>query len=427
MWDRINLPGFLNLPCLPRRFIGDERGAFAAIFGVSLFAVMLSAGVAVDYSRLHRADGILANALDTAVLAAGSELSAGEKSHKKLRNLFEAHLNANLAAHPELSRELIVEDFIADPKTGRVNATLSTDVKMAFFAIAGRETVPVRSFSEAVFSTDTIEVSMMLDVTGSMGKKGKLGALKRAASDAIDILLPKAGKNGRTRIALVPYAAGVNGGDYAKEASRTPRRCATERKDPAFAATDVSYRVRPLTADPAADCPRHSQVQPLTTNAKRLKREIGKFSAEGYTAGHLGIAWSYYVLSDKWKRLWPRKSRPAAYGDKVQKIALLMTDGEFNTFYRGVKDHHQGGQAKRSNAEALALCADMKRDRSGKPGIIVYAVAFDAPKAAKDTLRKCASPDGGGITHYFEASNEAELRAAFRSIATNITKLRLSR
>ncbi|MEH0070800.1 hypothetical protein V6L77_11515 [Pannonibacter sp. Pt2-lr] len=39
-------------------------------------------------------------------------------------------------------------------------------------------------------------------------------------------------------------------------------------------------------------------------------------------------------MSPSWSNLWPSASAPSAYGDnKVKKIALIMTDGDFNDFY----------------------------------------------------------------------------------------------
>ena len=60
---------------------------------------------------------------------------------------------------------------------------------------------------------------MMLDVTGSMQKTkttDKIGDLKLAATNAVNALLQNQDpKNPRIRVALVPYASGVNVGDLA--------------------------------------------------------------------------------------------------------------------------------------------------------------------------------------------------------------------
>ena len=57
-------------------------------------------------------------------------------------------------------------------------------------------------------------------------------------------------------------------------------------------------------------------------------------AASGSTAGHIGTAWGWYMISPTFSYLWPTASQPAAYGeDHLFKIVILMTDGEFNTFY----------------------------------------------------------------------------------------------
>lgn len=54
------------------------------------------------------------------------------------------------------------------------------------------------------YEQQDIDLSMALDVTGSMGSAGKLDALKAAAQDLFDILLPDGGKPHKVRIALAP-------------------------------------------------------------------------------------------------------------------------------------------------------------------------------------------------------------------------------
>ena len=122
----------------------------------------------------------------------------------------------------------------------------------------------VETETVAAYSDRKIEVSMMLDVTGSM-KGDKIKDLKTAAKRAVDTFLASNidPENPRVRVALVPYANSVNAGSLAaksvfvetaatgrivpptgpsllKLVSLTPRpdNCATERKGPE-AFTDV--------------------------------------------------------------------------------------------------------------------------------------------------------------------------------------------
>jgi hypothetical protein len=54
-------------------------------------------------------------------------------------------------------------------------------------------------------------------------------------------------------------------------------------------------------------------------------------------------------------------------------------------------------------------------------GILVYAVAFEAPFSAKKTLEDCA----GDATRFFDAGDGEELKAAYAAIASQLSNLAL--
>lgn len=410
------------------RFSRDTKGAFAPTMGVAILAAALCAGIAVDYTRIMQERTVVDDSLDAAILAAGSELANGGKSEAEIRQVFDDFFESNLENRNVDTNRVTVVDFEIDQDIGKVSAKTKTDVDMAFMGLMGTTSVAVGSGSEARFSSDTVEVSMVLDVTGSM-KGPKLRSLKLAAADAVDILLPENTKSDKMRIGLVPYSWSVNAGPYAyKSTGGAPFNCVTERGG-REASTDASYSKAPVGADSRVGnryCP-SQDIQPLTNNRSALRRDIGLFEARGYTAGHIGIAWGYYMLSENWKSLWPKASDPADYADTVKKIAIIMTDGEFNTYYDGVKGNPYGTQRNASSNSAERICADMKAPKGGADGITVYSIAFKAPRSARKTLQACASPDTSNTTHYFSADSEQELRMAFQKIASDIQKLRLSR
>jgi hypothetical protein len=145
--------------------------------------------------------------------------------------------------------------------------------------------------------------------------------------------------------------------------------------------------------------------------------------AAGSTAGHLGTAWAWYTLSPNWGSVFGPGSRPAAYGtSKLEKIAILMAGGEYNTEYdRGVKTSTTGGSSPNgtSTSQARQLCTNMKA-----AGITVYSVGFQLDtQTAIDTLRTCATSS----EHFYEATTGAELRQSFRDIALKISTLRLTK
>ena len=409
-------------------FIQDTSGTFTAIFGVSAISIFLSMGLAVDYSQMSRAKTLLNNSLDAAILAAGNEMLEKNGTSAQLKTVFENNLFANLGQHPELSDHTNIIEFNVNTSTGQINATLEAPVQMAVMSLLGYETIPVQSFSEATFSTTEVEISMVLDVTGSMNWDGKLDSLKLAAKDAVDILLPDGKNNSRVRLGVVPYSEGVRLSNalVTKASGQSSKKCMTERKINTH--TDVSYTTEYVSAISGADCS-SSKVRPLTSNATVLKGDITALKADGYTAGHLGIAWGYYMLSEKWQSLWPKGTEPANYNSKTKKIAILMTDGSFNTYFDGYEsDPRDTSQTiNTSNLDSIALCKGMKKAKAGGNGIEVYSIAFNAPNDAKQTLKACASEDTDVTAYFYDANSETELRTAFSEIAKSIKELRLTR
>jgi len=171
-------------------------------------------------------------------------------------------------------------------------------------------------------------------------------------------------------------------------------------------------------------CP-STPVLPLTADPKDLKKAIASMKAAGGTAGHIGIQWTRYLLSPSWGDFLESRvddSAPAGYGDGIRKVAILMTDGEFNAAYVGVPttEETSGGQALRSGEYAKTLCDGMKADK-----IEVFTIGFML-KTGKDILEECASPDTGKVKHFYDASTAQELNDAFEAITKNYEVLRLT-
>lgn len=157
-------------------------------------------------------------------------------------------------------------------------------------------------------------------------------------------------------------------------------------------------------------CPDPTPME-LTNNRSVLDTYVSTLRAGGYTAGHLGVAWSWYLISDRWGSVFDNSAEPAAFTDPdIKKAVILMTDGAFN-----VVGHSGPGD---SATQARALCNGMKAK-----GVLVYAVAFKAPLAGQNVLNDCATSDDT----YFNATNRQELKNAYQQIAVELSELRLSR
>lgn len=404
-------------------FARDERGAIAIVFGLTLIPVVGLIGFALDGWRAFNAASMTMGALDSSALAAAKGMATDNLSEAEAQQLARNFFNANFKAGANGS-SLTSLEVMTDPETQTATATAHFSVATTFSSIFNVSHFNLKRSVTAVFKTDNrdLELAMMLDVTGSMCQPcSKLEDLKIAAMDAIDILISDKQTRRKVRIGLAPYSAAVNAGSYAQAATNgmSVDGCVFERSG-RFAFDDASPQANHYfnaMADPSQPnnkrygCP-SAEILPITDDKSLLNRTIDGYEAQGWTAGHLGVGWSWYLVSPKWSPIWPVDSRPVPYRDKeTVKAVILMTDGKFNTSYKN------GGTNNSSTNQALNLCGNMKLEN-----VIVYTVAFQAPKSARDTLRECATSD----KYYFDAKNGQELRKAFRDIATRLASPRLS-
>lgn len=427
-----------------KSFAADQGGQFVLAFAATSTAALLSVGLAINYAQMSLAHSNLVNAVDGAVTSTARDITTGVIEVRDAEEHIRAFLDANVDTAFLDASSVKIDKIEIDQVAKTVAVTASSNINIAFPMLGADKQRRVSTLTKSLYSDKAIEVAMMLDVTGSMSGH-KIRELQSAAKTAVNTFLDGQKKNNpRIRLAIVPYADGVNVGALANSvvhnetgyttgeppstndplpASTAPDNCATERKGqyqysdagPDFAKVNRDYRL--------AYCP-NAVMQPLTADIDTLEANIDSFSASGYTAGHIGIQWSWYMLSERWANFLPAESKPAKFkGGKVAKYAILMTDGQFNTAFADVPKNQQtrGGQPNRSRNKAERLCTEMKRD-----GIEVFTIGFDLNNAqARGVMQKCASRDHGSVQHYFEAANGAELEAAFLKIAANIERLTL--
>ncbi|MEQ1672713.1 MAG: VWA domain-containing protein, partial [Hyphomicrobium sp.] len=275
----------------------------------------------------------------------------------------------------------------------------------------------------------------------------KLTDLKSAAKDVIDELYNGSISEDGVRIALAPYSASVNAGALASAVTNVPATtvcswdhhewkckdvagvdqdtCVVERQG-VHAATDAAPigidKLPNVTTDPKPsryNCPSPT-VLPLQGKSQQqeVKDTIDSYLASGATAGHIGTAWGWYLLSPEWASVLPAASAPKPYTDpNVKKSMIIMTDGEFNTSYL-TGSSSDSVQADESYAQFDALCNAIK----GK-NIQVFTIGFalyDARALAE--LEQCAS----GPSNFFDAKTGPDLKASFKAIVEKLNTLRVA-
>jgi Flp pilus assembly protein TadG len=444
---------FQRLKSSASRFSRDQGGQFSILFAFTGSLLLISVGLSVDLARILNAKSHLATALDAAVSSTARDITRGKVEVRDAQKIIQSFLNANLDGRPLAPEDVKLTNVAIDPVTSEISAAASADVNIMFpvMGIPKVETVNVKM--GALYSERIVEVSMVLDVTGSMNKRNKIGDLKSAAKSAVKSFLQNGSDN--TRVAITPYAFGVNAGGLKSQvrdlSGNVPADgCSTERRgaqmfsdaSPVAAkvtrATDFQYFNVPdgkyyTYGKGDWTCP-EVPVQPLTKDANVLNSMIDKLSASGATAGQIGLQWGWYMLSPNWKSVLPTKSQPAAYGaDNTEKYLILMTDGMFNSEATGLSDAAipaHPGVTLASGRLALSYCSAIK-DR----GVKVYTIGFDLKNVEGTPLQQaevvrmlqnCASTPVGSEQTFYNADNGDQLKKAFDDIAARIQTLRLT-
>ena len=448
------------LKAAARRMTRDEGGAAAVFFAIALLLLTPMTLGLIDIYLSTTQRGQLQDALDTATLYAARSPAT---TTADIDAIGDAALRANLVL-PE-GESIVQSDFVLDGvKVIGTAAITPPGISPQIWNQAN-----VVANSEVVRNSNNVEVALVLDTTGSMSGQ-KLSDMKVAAKDLVDIVVQDIQTPYYSKMAIVPYSMAVNVGGYANQVRGVPKAgtnptrgvntrppysrfwfrnnsyddrtwnintCVTERTGTNaytdVAPTTAANLVGPNYQSSTYACDAVATIEPLSTDKTALKNKINGFTASGVTAGHIGLAWGWYMVSPNFAELWPTESKPAAYGaSELLKVVILMTDGEFNTAYcNGVISKNYSGtsnsQEINCNAtngsaftQAKTLCTNMKAK-----GVIVYTVGFALGGNANaiDVMNKCATDE----KHVYLPGSGTALKDAFKSIGQDINSLRLAK
>ena len=459
-----------------QRFALNHRANVTIIFAVSSLGILLAAGGAVDFERTISAKYALTEALDSAAIYAANLPSS---TTNQARNAaVQNYVNANYNYKDDVALTGVTVTNYSDHVA--VNGTVT--VQSAFMQLAGVPTITVPVGVEVQKSGINLEVSLVLDNTGSMNSVSQGAAnpaivdMKAAAVKFVDTVMPATQGNFYTKIAVVPYNNSVNLGSSALAASArgaiqtspststTPgysnfkftsatnqtqtypsTNCVTERQgSEAYSdASTATYPVGLFYGPPGYNGCTVTPIVPLSTSASTLDAAINSMSAGNSTAGQVGIAWGWYTLSPA-IGLWSGNSIPAGYDkltiadntQKVKKIMVLMTDAEYNSAYcNGVISQPSSipgsgstsyqipcsSSLGNSYAQANAVCSAAKAI-----GIEVYVITFqlDTSYPQRVALTQNCATDAA---HILNAASSTDLDAVFTGLANSIANLYVSK
>ena len=175
-------------------------------------------------------------------------------------------------------------------------------------------------------------------------------------------------------------------------------------------------------------------LQPLTTDADKVKKMVNKLVANGSTNTVEGVMWGWRVLSKRE----PFTEGAISTDSNTIKTMIFLTDGQnsFGVLNNDLKSGYisygyladgrlnglTSGTVDTTNAElnkkTLEACAGVKKD-----GIEVFSIRLEEPDVDTGTmLKNCASSPA----HFFDAPSRTKLEEIFKSIKKDIMRVRLS-
>lgn len=339
-------------------FARDRRGSIPIMTALLLVPMVLAAGGAIDLIVHERGRVALQDALDRGVLAAAS-LTQTEDATAVVRSFLKSVPNGDSATLSVQEEKTLTRR--------KVKASASIDYSTFFLQMAKIDSLAINASSTAEEARKNVELSLVLDISGSMLDNGGMTQLRPAAKSFLEIVL-KEDMRPTTSVSVVPFAGQVNVGkdvfqyitsaaynnripDYYRQ--RHEKSWCLELTSGDFAAGKPSFYDRDQTPHysvyniSAAGkqpwwCPTVPTVTYMTNDLTTLKSKIDALDPYDGTGTAYGMKWAELLLNPsmrttlqafRTKGLAPIpatfSARPAAFDDTdTLKFIVLMTDGQ---------------------------------------------------------------------------------------------------
>ncbi|MGI9390321.1 MAG: pilus assembly protein TadG-related protein [Boseongicola sp.] len=375
------------------RFNKDESGSLI-IFSLFIFLLILfMAGMAVDTMRHETKRVAMQNTLDSAILAASSLTQDMDAEALVKEHVAKAGLN------PDDVTVTSTEGLAAngeDLVSRRVAATSTIDTNTMFMSMMGIDELEGHIAGAAEEGVQNIEISMIVDISGSMGGNSRLVNLKVAAQEFIDHVLAVGPNAQRTSISIIPYNATVvagsellsrlNAGGAMVQIANPPPYSGALTEYPTQHNNSTCVRFEDAEFNERAIGPttplnrvshfdegqnsfnaptmngrwcneNRAEIMVHETDPDVLKQHIVNLTSGGWTGIDNGMKWGVALLDpaiapviddmvDDGVLIEDVRGRPGNYdADKTMKVIVLMTDGA-NTVQRDLKQEYKRGPSR---------------------------------------------------------------------------------
>ncbi len=449
------------------RGFGGEEGGALIIFALFIFVLMLMVGgMAVDLMRYENTRTRLQNTVDRAVLAAAS-LNQTLSPQAVVNDFF---------TKAGLSQYLVAVNVDEGLNYRTVSAQANANVPTMFMNMSGIDSLPAPTSGTAQEKVSNVEISLVLDISGSMGRNNKINYLRTAAKQFVATVL-KPDAVDKVTVSLIPYTAQVNAGPdifdqlWTRQMHNYSHCIDFDTSD--FNATGLDFGKRyeqmqhfewssasykPIR-NPGCPMRSYERIKPLSQSVSALQNTIDQLRARANTSIHIGMKWGAALLDPTSQPIVQGlvdrgvvdnvfSNRPAAWNDKeTMKVVVLMTDGEnvstyriknwaynssseyaywnrhtlWNYLYNHVsysnRSHYYYRKYSASQADGMLnnICNAAKAK-----GIIVYTIGFEVGNHGANVMESCATSP----SHFFRVEG-VEISSAFAAIASNINRLKL--
>lgn len=455
-----------------RAFLCDRTGVVAQITVLSTGLLLGLSGAVVDGSGYYYAQYRLQAAADATALAAAKAMVDNSLSIADTQAYALGYLQNLLPTQPTprdpddhgtQTAPAPVPVVWVDGSRSRVRVEISGRYPTYLVQFLGVSGVDLYAQADAAPPPHNLDIVLAVDNTSWVNKAydsrlDDVRAYLHAFADYIygvnDLQSP-----GQMRLALVPFANGVNPGVYGAlaangvpldPAGRGGQRCLCERLPQNGAANPFQSTDMPpvgfLRLSNPSDLPKTTQaanddancpvapVLPLTSADQRRQFDSAVDmmtvapSSNGLSSGHLALAWAHYMLSDIWGgRVFPASAAVQPPDANNSRVVIMFTASPLSSFM---------GTGTSTSASAAAIdaatntCKDMQ---TGGTRIFVIALAANpsdngisdnvpAPNDTQTALRSCAltqTPYGEQV-QLDVVYDGPDIDAAIRRIVANL-------
>jgi Flp pilus assembly protein TadG len=203
-----------------KKLLKSNAGNVAPIMGVAIIPLFISLGAAIDTVRAAREETAFHAAVDSAVLAIAADersamgsLTTAQQATRiaELKAFAQSYIAANYVSSTGAANDITIDLAVTNQA---ISMTAHHTFPTAIMNIVGIKTVSLSTTSEVKKAMRPVELTLVMDTTGSMATNSKIAGAKTAAKSLLNTLyggtVTAYPQSEYIRVSLVPFAAAVH-------------------------------------------------------------------------------------------------------------------------------------------------------------------------------------------------------------------------